>query len=141
MIKKLLFIPLSFIFLLFLFGCSADKEKEILDFDKYKNINIESIEEIDVEWDVNKEYPERFVISDDDVIKNILDELCKKDMFILKEERNDSGHSGIILVDNDNNKTRISLAYITDGDNIYYYSNNNVYDLVYNEGIKQGVLN
>ena len=141
MIKKLLFIPLSFIFLLFIFSCSADKEKGLLDFEKYKNINIESIVEIDVEWDVNKEYPIRFVISDDDVIKNILDELCKKDMFILKEERNDSGHSGIILVDNDNNKTRISLAYITDGDNIYYYSNNNVYDLVYNEGIKQGVLN
>ena len=141
MIKKLLFIPLSFIFLLFLFGCSADKEKGLLDFDEYKNINIESIVEIDVEWDVNKEYPIRFVISDDEIINNILDELCKKDMFILKEEKNDSGHSGIILVDNDNNKTRISLTYLTDGDNIYYYSNNNVYDLVYNEGIKQGVLN
>ena len=141
MIKKLLFIPLSFIFLLFLFGCSADKEKGLLDFEKYKNINIESIVEIDVEWDVNKEYPIRFVISDDEIINNILDELCKKDMFILKEEKNDSGHSGIILVDNESNKTRISLAYVTDGDNVYYYSNNNVYDLVYNEGIKQGVLN
>ncbi len=70
-----------------------------------------------------------------------MDKLCNNTTFVLKDGRNDSGHSRITLIDVSNNQTVISLLYIADGDDIYYYSDTTVYDLVFNVGKEQGLLN
>lgn len=142
MTKKILLCSILVVFgMIFFTSCGKDKSRGLLDFDKYKDVNVESIEKINVEWDVNENSPIEFVITDDKKIDDIVDKLCNNTTFVLKEGRNDSGHSRITLIDVSNNQTVISLLYIADGDDIYYYSDTTVYDLVFNVGKEQGLLN
>ncbi len=138
--KFFIFSILTVFCMLFITSCGKDKSRGLLDFDKYKDVNVNSIEKIKVEWDVNDSSPIEFVISEGEKIDVIIDRLCDNAAFVLKDGKNDSGHSRITLIDTNNNQTAISLAYITDGDDVYYYSDTSIYDLVYNEGKTQGVL-
>ncbi|MBQ9900474.1 MAG: hypothetical protein IJM36_05045 [Acholeplasmatales bacterium] len=131
----------AIITLLFLCGCSkSNKTYSLLDIPKYKNIDISATEEIRVEWDICESQPVIFSIYNEKEIREIIDELCKKDTFIKSKEIRDGGLSRIILINNDKKETTVSLFSIYDKNTKYYYSNDNVYKKVYSIGKESGYL-
>ena len=74
---KRIFIIIFATFLLY--GCSNNKTCGLLDIPYYKDLDISSIENIRVEWDVCESIPVIFYIDNDDDIKLILDELCSNE--------------------------------------------------------------
>ena len=127
-------------FSLLLISCSSNKTMSLLDLKEYKSLDMDKIVSVNVEWDINENEPIKYSINNDENVQYIIDELSRKDEFKSKKEKYDGGHSRIYLVDDSNNKTLVHLSCVYDGDIPYYYTNQDLYNYIYNYGKNLGVL-
>ena len=136
--KKICF-PIVLIFGLMVTSCKSNKS--LLDFTEYKDVDVENIVRIDVSWDSNKGYPIEFSISEDGIIRSIMDEFCESNAFYYVGNNSSSGgHSSLILVDSSDVQTGISLFQIKDGSKYYGYSSQNIKNIVHDYGLENGFL-
>ena len=135
---KRIFIIIFATFLLY--GCSNNKTCGLLDIPYYKDLDISSIENIRVEWDVCESKPVIFYIDNDDDIKLILDELCSNETYTKSKGKADGGLSRIILIDDNEKETAISLFSIYYKNTRYSYKSDTVYKKIYSIGKDLGYL-
>ena len=126
--------------LILLVGCTP-KNKSLLDFEKYKNLDVKNIYQIDVDWDIDDNKPIEFSIIDKNEIDTILDLYCKDDAFVYSGKGlDDGGHSSLTLLHKSNGETKVSLHRISEGSNYYIYSDKTIYNTIHDIGVRLGYL-
>lgn len=132
---------LCFTILLFCFSACTPKNKSLLDFEKYKNLDVKNIYQIDVDWDIGDNKPIEFSITDKNEIDTILDLYCKDDAFVYSGKDLDDGeHSSLTLLHKSNGETKVSLHRISEGSNYYIYSDKTIYNTIFDIGVRLGYL-
>ena len=116
-------------------------ERSLLDFKKYKYIDIDNISFIEISWDVNDYQPILFSISEKKDVDFIISSYCVSDAFVKSDVAFGSGnHSILKLVDVNSIETLINLTYIEEDGKTFVYKTNDIKEYVYNIGVELGYL-
>jgi len=112
-------------------GCEKyPTEINFTDFPQFKGFS-ENVVSIVVNWDNNDGDYIVYTITDEDEVKNIVNEL-NETKFLKADSNNDGGHSYITLKEANNSEIKIMLNQIQYGTkNQYYnYENSNFYNFI-----------